>query len=146
MGKRLPKNLTDNNNDGCTIVPDFNFTSCCVEHDFYYGNHHDYEGNPISRSEADKRLKECISKQKGPIGYKWAVTPWIYWLGVRAFGGLLWNSDKNKAKAKEISDYVKKNMPEKTEKDMFGTAEVAIGLAVQGTAKLFVNEIKKKFK
>lgn len=61
--------------DGCTDVPNFNFCGCCFEHDYYYTTH------IISRSEADKRLRQCI-EAKG-----WYVLPWLYWIGVRIFGG-----------------------------------------------------------
>jgi hypothetical protein len=66
--------------DGCSAVPDFNFgADCCGEHDFHY------QDKNISRAEADKRLRECIQK-KGYI-----VLPWVYWAGVRLFGGMFWN-------------------------------------------------------
>lgn len=61
--------------DGCTGVPDFNFgNDCCGEHDYHY------QLTDISRAEADKRLRQCL-RQKG-----YFLLPWIYWLGVRAFG------------------------------------------------------------
>ena len=62
------------NNDGCTSVPDFNFKECCVEHDYLYFT------KEVSRAEADKRLRECIGRQK------WRMLPWIYWVGVRLLG------------------------------------------------------------
>lgn len=69
--------------DGCTASPDFNFGSdCCAEHDIHY------QEQSISRSEADKRLRECIQKK----GY--VALPWIYWLGVRMFGWKFWNKHK----------------------------------------------------
>ena len=62
--------------DGCTAVPDFDFgADCCAEHDYHY------QLTDMSRAEADKRLRQCIQK-KGYI-----VLPWVYWLGVRMFGG-----------------------------------------------------------
>lgn len=70
--------------DGCTAVPDFDFGSdCCGEHDYHY------QDKNITRAEADKRLRECIQK-KGYI-----VLPWVYWLGVRVFGGLFWKEKQN---------------------------------------------------
>lgn len=62
--------------DYCTHAPDLNFgTTCCKQHDL------DYEdSSPLSRAEADARLRKCIS-DKGYI-----VLPWIYWIAVRIFG------------------------------------------------------------
>lgn len=60
--------------DGCTDVPDFNFCGCCFEHDYYYTTH------VVSRSEADKRLRQCIAEKKG----RWLA--WMYWAGVRVVG------------------------------------------------------------
>ncbi len=70
--------------DGCTGVPDFDFgQDCCGEHDFHY------QDNDITRAEADRRLRKCIQK-KGYI-----ILPWVYWLGVRIFGGQYWNKKQN---------------------------------------------------
>lgn len=66
-------------NDGCSAVPDFNFRLCCMEHDYYY---HTQE---ISRKEADKRLRECMAE------HGWVFLPWLYWIGVRMFGGRPWH-------------------------------------------------------
>jgi hypothetical protein len=60
--------------DGCTKSPDLNFRSCCEEHDYHY------RSGDIPRSEADKKLRQCI-RSRG-----WIVTPWVYWLMVRLFG------------------------------------------------------------
>lgn len=40
--------------DGCTSSPDLNFRTCCEEHDYHY------RSGDISRSQADKRLRQCI--------------------------------------------------------------------------------------
>lgn len=62
--------------DGCTAVPDFDFgADCCGEHDYHY------QLADVSRSEADARLRKCL-RAKG-----YFLLPWVYWLGVRAFGG-----------------------------------------------------------
>lgn len=63
------------NYDGCTGVPDFDFgADCCGEHDYHY------QLADVPRSEADKRLRECL-REKG-----YFFLPWIYWLGVRSIG------------------------------------------------------------
>ncbi len=66
--------------DSCTGVPDFNFTECCAEHD------KDYEEATLTRYQADKKLRLCISKKR--VGfYNYRLMPWIYFAGVRVFGG-----------------------------------------------------------
>lgn len=72
--------------DGCTNAPDLNFTTCCDEHDYHYANHVTTDGQPITRAEADARLRKCISRK----GYK--ALPWIYWVAVRIFGGSHWTN------------------------------------------------------
>jgi hypothetical protein len=61
-------------NDGCTMAPDLTFSHCCYEHDIYYVT------GAISRAEADRCLRKCISARGYP------VLAWVYWLGVRLFG------------------------------------------------------------
>ena len=69
--------------DGCTSVPDFNFgKDCCAQHD------RDYFDCEITRAEADRRMRECISRK----GY--LVLPWVYWIGVRIFGRGFWYGRK----------------------------------------------------
>lgn len=64
--------------DGCTIAPDFNFRSCCDQHDMHY------RLQVASRSEADRELRDCIIAHGHPI------LGWAYWLAVRLFGWLFW--------------------------------------------------------
>jgi len=66
--------------DYCTASPDFNFSDCCKKHD------EDYEKMEVSRWKADKKLRQCISK-KGVGFYNYKILPWVYWSGVRVFGG-----------------------------------------------------------
>lgn len=68
--------------DGCSSSPDFNFTACCDEHDYYYATHETIDEQPISRKEADRRLRKCIQAHWGGL-----LLPWIYWAAVRLFGG-----------------------------------------------------------
>jgi hypothetical protein len=70
--------------DGCTAVPDFDFgADCCGEHDYHY------QLGTMSRADADKRLRRCIQKK----GY--VVLPWVFWLGVRVFGGRYYRKKQN---------------------------------------------------
>lgn len=75
--------------DGCTSSPDFNFTDCCNQHDKDYGE------AKISRWQADKKLRVCISK-KGVGFYNFKILPWVYWGGVRVFGGKYYGSSRQK--------------------------------------------------
>jgi len=72
--KRIIRDIKEFNSDGCTGVPDFNFRDCCEQHD------RDYLGR-VSRKQADIMLRQCIASK----GYR--VLPWIYYIGVRLFGG-----------------------------------------------------------
>jgi len=84
-------------NDYCTASPDFNFSECCKTHD------EDYEKAVISRWAADRKLRQCISK-KGVGFYKYKFLPWVYWSGVRVFGGNYYGKDcREKCK---ICDYL----------------------------------------
>lgn len=73
--------------DGCTLSPDFNFTECCNKHDV------DYAEAKISRSGADKKLRQCIAK-KGLGFYRFRVLPWVYWAGVRVFGASHYGNER----------------------------------------------------
>ena len=92
--KRLP--------DGCTLSPDFNFKECCNEHDI------DYMTKRVSRRESDKKLRQCIAK-KGVGFYNYRVLPWVYWAGVRVFGGRYYRNEGG-SKCK-ICDFFRKKLP-----------------------------------
>lgn len=62
--------------DGCSVVPDFNFTSCCVAHDLAYWQ----GGTKDKRDIADKDLKICIEQKSNPL-----MATLFYW-GVRLGG------------------------------------------------------------
>ena len=62
--------------DGCSIVPDFSFTPCCVAHDLDYWAGGTYE----QRKQSDKNLKSCIEKKSNAL-----VANMFYW-GVRMGG------------------------------------------------------------
>lgn len=61
--------------NGCTFSPDFNFRSCCDEHD------KDYFIKRLTRKEADIKLYNCIRLKHGKTTAK------IYYFFVRCFGG-----------------------------------------------------------
>lgn len=80
--------------DGCTNVPDF-YRNACVEHDFYFRTHHDFEGKVISFMEANKRFRMRIQRLS-----KFGVCSplaWWRWAAVCVFGGRFW-SDKKKCR------------------------------------------------
>ncbi len=68
------KSLVDFVTDGCTMSPNLVFYSCCVDHDV------DYATGEVSREEADRKLRQCISSKNYPI------LCWVYWLSVRLMG------------------------------------------------------------
>lgn len=70
--------------DGCTMSPDLNFIECCIEHDLNYRG----DGDSVSRSEADKRLRICITSR----GH--GIVAWVYWAAVRVFGRTSWKGKK----------------------------------------------------
>lgn len=84
--------------DGCTGAPDFNFAICCAEHDTHYQGKADV---PISRWEADNRLRKCILK-KGipqklwfiPYNSNWFLAG-VYYGVVTLFGGLFHKGNRN---------------------------------------------------
>lgn len=71
MKYNIPK---DFKSDGCTLAPNFNFKQCCIEHDYLR------RYKIISKSKADKNLRECINSKGHPI------LAWIYWIFVRVAG------------------------------------------------------------
>lgn len=73
--------------DGCTGVPDF-YKRCCIFHDFWYRTHVDFDLNPITKKEADRRLSLCI-QSRSFMGKISPMAWWRYW-GVRFFGGRAW--------------------------------------------------------
>jgi hypothetical protein len=76
---RRIKRFNPENSDGCTWVPDFNIKDCCVKHDkaYYYG------GSAGQRKFADIRFRNCILRKGCPF------LAWVYYFGVRIFGGPL---------------------------------------------------------
>lgn len=83
--------------DGCTNVVDI-FLQACIEHDFYYRTHHDFEGKLISRREADRRFrlriqglsKRYVGRLKPLILVAGFFISWERWLGVRVFALPAW--------------------------------------------------------
>jgi len=76
--------------DGCTASPDLFYRECCDEHDVYYRTGRDLGGEPITRAEADRRLRACMKRAgKTLIVGRWLL-PWCYYGAVRLFGGAAW--------------------------------------------------------
>lgn len=73
--------------DGCSGVPDF-YLDCCIIHDWFYRTHRDLDGTPITRAEADRRLKKCIQSES-MFG---AFSPMAWWRyhAVKRFGKKAW--------------------------------------------------------
>lgn len=73
--------------DGCTAALQIH-TRCCLIHDWYYRTHIDFDGVPITRSDADKIFRLCMERKS-----KWwqSPLPWWRWAAVRVFGGSAWD-------------------------------------------------------
>lgn len=62
--------------DGCSVAPDFNFTSCCNRHDARYW----LGGSADERVLADQEFSQCVAAKEHPVLAK------LYYLGVRVGG------------------------------------------------------------
>lgn len=67
--------------DGCTGVPDF-YLLGCLEHDIAYHTHCDPWKRPLTKDEADKRLRYYV-RMRSPFGilspmswWRWAAVTW----------------------------------------------------------------------
>ena len=69
--------------NGCTGVPDFNFSSCCDDHDI------GYTFKDKSRLYYDWQLFKCVRKKRNS-----AIIATGYFLGVRALGFYWWRKAK----------------------------------------------------
>ena len=74
--------------DGCSGVPDF-YLDCCIIHDWFYRTHRDFNGNPVSKSFADKVFLNCIRKESW-LGKASPMALWRYW-AVKKFGKKAWD-------------------------------------------------------
>lgn len=77
--------------DGCTGVKDF-YVDCCYLHDRAYRTGRGFDGEPISRREADARLRRCI-QSRSRFG-RLSPMSWWRWSAVRLFGGFLGYGEK----------------------------------------------------
>lgn len=62
--------------DGCSMAPDFNFASCCDQHDVRYWR----GGSVDERAQADKTFGQCMAAKDH------RVLAQLYYLGVRVGG------------------------------------------------------------
>ena len=77
--------------DGCTGVPDF-FLMGCLEHDIAYRTGRDPFGKPITKREADERLKWYIQNHS-VFGRLSPLAMWRWWF-VRTFVSKAWRGNK----------------------------------------------------
>lgn len=75
--------------DGCSFSLDIH-VRCCVVHDWFYETHINFDGSPISRSEADRVFRHCMQRKSvfrslGPLA-------WWRWTAVRLLGGRAWDT------------------------------------------------------
>ena len=64
--------------DYCSLWPDGNYGECCKQHDLDYTAGGGYR----ERSDADKRLRECVAEKRGK------KMAWVMWFAVRIGGWL----------------------------------------------------------
>jgi len=78
--------------DGCTGVIDFK-RKACIEHDFYFRTHHDFEGKAISFMDANKRFR--IRMQR--LSRFGVISPlaWWRWAAVCVFARSAWEGKKS---------------------------------------------------
>ena len=74
--------------DGCSGPTIPLFVDCCDQHDIAYRTHSDEFGDPITRAEADARMRECI-QSRDPLGEASVVAQWRF-VALRMFGWLYW--------------------------------------------------------
>jgi hypothetical protein len=84
---RVRRRAKELKSDGCSGVPDFHL-DCCLEHDIAYRTGHTVDGEPLTRAEADARLRRCIQKDSS-LGVLDPMS-WWRWAGVRLFGASSW--------------------------------------------------------
>lgn len=77
---RVLQKAKDMKSDGCTKAKDV-YVHCCYEHDIHCRFGTTVDGEPITRAEADKQLRECF-QQTSVLG-KLSPLSWVYWAGVR---------------------------------------------------------------
>ncbi len=73
--------------DGCTGVPDF-YLLGCLEHDIAYRTHKDPLCKPITKAEADQRLRWYISNNS--VFGDLSPMAWWRWLAVKWFANKAW--------------------------------------------------------
>lgn len=72
--------------DGCTGVSGL-FVECCMEHDIHYRTGKTLGGTPITKREADARLRACMMS-RSKLGY-FSPIAWWRWAGLRLKAVLL---------------------------------------------------------
>lgn len=78
--------------DGCTMASSA-FADCCARHDVEYRlGKSAVTGRPLTRAEADLRLRGCM-QSRSLLGW-YSPMAWIRWVAVRLFGGKAWQGQK----------------------------------------------------
>ena len=105
--------------DGCSVVPDYDQTECCVRHDWLY-----WQGGSFQdRLNADRQFFECIQANTKLASW---LAP-IRWFGVRIGGvgflpfrafrwGYGWKWPRSSTPDNDTSEYTVENQREAFEK------------------------------
>lgn len=66
--------------DGCSYVSGA-YVECCMEHDIFYRTGRTLDGKPITKREADARLRACM-QSRSRLGF-FSPLAWLRWTGLR---------------------------------------------------------------
>ena len=72
--------------DGCSFVTGA-YVECCMEHDIFYRTGKTLDGKPISKRQADARLRACMMS-RSKLGF-FSPIAWWRWAGLRLKAVLL---------------------------------------------------------
>lgn len=90
--ERLEALARDIGSNGCTGVLQLR-QGCCIAHDWAYAYHRDpATGEPLTRSEADRRFRACL-QTRSRLGI-WSPLAFWRWAGVRMFGSRSWTEPR----------------------------------------------------
>jgi hypothetical protein len=78
--------------DGCTFASEL-YQVACYEHDFHFRFGCDRWGDPVTRADADRMLREAV-QELSPLG-KFSPVSWLRWMATRAFSWKAWNKHRN---------------------------------------------------
>lgn len=76
------------NSDGCTDVPDF-YLNGCIQHDWWFRTHRNFDGSPITEEEANQGLRDYVWHHS-LFGHFSPLAWWRYY-ALEVFGKKAWD-------------------------------------------------------